>query len=108
MTIVRNASAAAQLSAVLGQEVTAIDGGFRVKETATHWIDVQRMIFNWRISTTPKSCPLTYDRNWCYFGTGIETLLRAVGAASEWDGADDTDPPGWSKNVQTGEIRQAS
>ena len=63
MTLVPDTSTAAMLSAALGQNVVAVDGGFRVKETETHWIDVQRMIFNWRLSTTPKHSPLTYDRN---------------------------------------------
>ena len=100
-----DAMVAAKLSAILGHFILPVDGGFRVKETPDHWIDVQRMLFNWRVSRTPKSCPMTYDRNYCYFGTGLETLLRAVAAAAEWDGADDTDPAGWDKNIQTGETR---
>jgi hypothetical protein len=94
------------LSAVAGTEVTPVDGGFRVKETATHQVDVLRMIFNWRIARTPKDRPWAYDRHWCYAGTSWVTLVMAVQAAAEWDGADGTEPEGWSKNGQTGEWRE--
>lgn len=101
--MVAEVSVADQLSALHDTEITSVDGGFRVKETGTSWIDVTRMIFNWRVSRTPKDAPWSYDRSYCYFGTDYLTLLRAVRAALEWDGADDSDPPGWDKNVQTGE-----
>lgn len=94
------------LSAIAGTEVTPVYGGFRVKETNTHWVDVIRQIYNWRITRTPKDCPESYDRHWCYAGTTWVTLIRAVQAAAEWDGADGTDPEGWSKNGQTGEWRE--
>jgi hypothetical protein len=54
----------------------------------------------------PKSGPWWYDRHWCFAGTSFTTLLRAVQAAAEWDGGDDTDPFGWNKNGQTGEWRE--
>jgi hypothetical protein len=95
------------LSALAGTEVTPVDGGFRVKETDTCHVDVLRMIYNWRIARTPKDRPWSYDRHWCYAGTTWETLIRAVRAAAEWDGADGTDPEGWSKNGQTGEWRES-
>jgi hypothetical protein len=79
--------------------------GWRIKETATHFIDVLIQIYNYRISRTPKARPLTYDRFYCYAGKDRATLLLAVLAANAWDGADDTDPLGWSKNGQTGEWR---
>lgn len=61
-----------------------VEGGFRVKETATHYLDVIRMLSNWRLCTTSKSCSLTYDRSWCYAGTGIQSLITAVLAAEVW------------------------
>jgi hypothetical protein len=73
--------------------------GFRVKETETHWIEVLYMIWNWRIVRTPKCSPGTYDRGWCYFGTDLLTFAAAVLAASAWDGADDSEPAGYSKNA---------
>ena len=59
------------------------DGGWRVKETDTHWIDVIPMIYNWRVTTTPKSCPMVYDRGWCYQGTGPAAFAAAVPALVE-------------------------
>jgi hypothetical protein len=74
-------------------------GGWRVKETGAHWIDVMPMIYNWRIVTTPKSCPLVYDRGWCYQGTGPAAFTAAVLAAWAWDGSDETEPPGYLKRA---------
>lgn len=82
------------------------DGGFRVKETETHYIEVVRMIYNWRLATTPKHSPMTYDRSWCYAGTGAPSFTAAVLAARAWDGADGTEPVGWNKNNQTGDWRE--
>ena len=74
-------------------------GAWRVKETATHWVEVVPMIYNWRVCRTPKSAPLTYDRGWCYQGTGPQTFTTAVLAAWVWDGADDTEPAGYFKRA---------
>jgi hypothetical protein len=100
---VRDGTTADLLSALHGVNIKDIDGGFRVRETETHVIDIHRMIFNWRITRTAKNKPLTYDRAWCFYGTDIISLLRTVKAAVYWDGADDTAPEGWDKNVTTGE-----
>lgn len=86
------------------REITVIDGGFRLKETETHWIDVIEMIYSWRVVRTPKDCPDVYDRGYCYFGfkedrTKQTAMLIAVAAAWEWDGADDTDPAAYDKKV---------
>lgn len=97
---------AGMLTAIIGTEVVPIDGGFRVKETGDHWIDVLRMFFSWRIVTTPKDCPEGYDRHWCYAGTSWIALITAAQAAAEWDGADGTEPEGWNKNGQTHEWRE--
>lgn len=74
-------------------------GLWRVKETATHYIDVMPMAYNWRIVTTPKSCELVWDRGWCYQGTGPATFTAAVLAAWAWDGSDDTEPAGYFKRA---------
>ena len=92
-----------ELSILFSTKIKLVDGGFLVKETPTHEIHVLRMIYNWRIARSPKACLLTYDRAWCYFGTGIVDLLRTVQAALDWDGGDDTEPAGWDKNASTGE-----
>lgn len=74
-------------------------GAWRVKETATHWIDVVPMIFNWRVATTPKTDPLTYDRAWCYQGTGPAAFAAAVLAAWAWDGSSGSEPAGYFKRA---------
>jgi len=81
-------------------------GVVHIKETETHFICLQQMIFNWRLVTAPKDDPLGYDRGWCYFGTDKESFTKAALAAEAWDGAEDTEPPGWNKNIKTGEIRR--
>lgn len=94
------------LSQLAGSEAVPVAGGFRVKETETAWIDVLRMIFNWRVANTLKSDPDSSRRHWCYAGTSLLTLIRAVGAVAEWDGADGSEPEGWNKNGQTDELRK--
>lgn len=96
---------AESLAEATGLPVTAVDGGFRVKTTETHYIDVIRQLFNWRVTTTPKDNPLLYDRYWCFAGTGWLTLLTAVMAVADWDGSEDSEPEGWNKNGQTKEWR---
>ena len=97
---------AVMLSELTGSTVSVINGGFRVKETPAHWVDVVRMIYNWRVARTPKAMPMTYDRHWCFAGAGWPSLVAAVLAAAEWDVGDDTSPVGWNKNGQTGEWRE--
>lgn len=85
-----------------GIELTPIDGGFHIKPAATPGlcIDVMRMLFNWRIVRSDDMHAFGYDRGWCYAGTGLDTFLRAVGEAAAWDGADDTSPEGWIKELR--------
>lgn len=73
------------------------DGRWRVKETATHYIEVLEMIWNWRIVTTPKSCEMVWDRGWCYEGKDLAAFLTVVLAAQAWDGSDATEPEGYFK-----------
>jgi hypothetical protein len=84
-----------------GVRLETVDGGYRIKTTGTHYIDVMQMIFNWRITATPKDRPWMYDRGWCYQGTGITGFIPAALAAIAWDGSDDTEPPGYFKRVGT-------
>lgn len=78
-------------------ESVQIDGGWRIAETETHWVDLLKMIYNARIALTPKSCPLVIDRAWCYRNT-TEAML-AVGV---WDPETDEAPTWWIKEVMTG------
>lgn len=76
--------------------------GWRVKETATHYIDVVQMIYNWRIVTTPKDSPESYDRGWCFEGRDV---LPPLIAALAWDPETEPEPTGWVKEVHTGRRR---
>ena len=73
--------------------------GYRVKQAGDHYIDILRMIFNWRIVTTPVDAPMFIDRGWCYQGTGLAGFLPAVLAAIAWDGSDETEPAGYFKRA---------
>lgn len=87
-------------------ELARTADGLRIKETETHRIFVIPMLYNWRIARSPKDNPMTYDRGWCYAGRGMASFVAAVLAAWAWDGADDTEPEGWNKNIQTGAWRE--
>lgn len=94
-------------------DIVLIDPGgpahrYRVKETATHYIEVIPTLVNWRLHTVRKDGgPLAWsERHWCYAGRDQQALVTAVLAAHAWDGADDTEPEGWNKNGQTGECRE--
>ena len=94
------------LSDLAGSRVTVIEGGFRVKETDRHFVDVMLMPVNWRVTTTRKDRPVVLDRYWCYAGTGPSSLVTAVVAVRHWDGSDGSEPVGWNRNGQTGEWRR--
>jgi hypothetical protein len=84
---------------------TEIDGGLRVGETDTHYIDVLKMMFNFRVVNTRKDQPGLYDSGFCYFGTDVQSLLRAVAAGVAWAESGAEEPPGWDRNVTTKEVR---
>lgn len=99
---------------VISLNLEPIDGGWRVKisDDGRHYIDVLRMLYNWRLVTTPIHDQSGYSRGWCYFGHGdgpfaatgeartMEIAFRnAVMAAWVWDGSDDSEPPGYDKRV---------
>ena len=88
-------------------DLVPIDGGWRVKTVPEHGvhIDVLLMIFNARVVTTPIDDPLFIDRGWCYLGNRLNSTLRAIAAATEWDGAPGTDPAGWYKAVHDGRLQ---
>jgi hypothetical protein len=101
-----DASVAAKLSVIFSTPIEQIEGGFRVAESDVSYVDVHRMLTNWRVVRTLRATE-DWDRGYCYFGNDVLTLLRAVGAALKWD-ADDISrhPLDWDKNVLTGELRE--
>lgn len=81
--------------------LVTVYGGYRVKETADHHIEIHRMLVNWRIVTVPKhGNPGEFsDHGWCYRGTGLQGFIAAALAAASWDGAESTHPPGYVKQA---------
>lgn len=100
-----DSATAAKLSVLYDTLIVATDVGYRIKETPTHYIIVQRMLFNWRISTQPKDGDWSTSRHFCYYGGDMVALLHAVSAAHAWDGSDDTRPEGYDKDVNREEYR---
>lgn len=96
-----------QHAAEFVERVGGDDLGVLVKETPTHLICVKPMLFNWRLHTVrkPRDEYPSSERHWCYTGLGVQAFTNAYVAALAWDGSDDTEPPGWNKNGQTGEWR---
>ena len=78
------------------------NGGFLVAETDDFIIEVSPMIFNWRIQVvSPELYGQCWEKGYCYFGTSINTLVKALSAAEEWATGDPftTDPPGFDKQA---------
>ena len=88
-----------------------IDGGWRVKtsDNGKHYLDLLRMIYNWRLAMTPVAMPSTVDRSWCYFGHGEDdegnprnmrtAFATALAAALMWDGSPDSEPQLYDRAV---------
>jgi hypothetical protein len=74
--------------------IEAIEYGWRIKETATHFVDVCPMLFNDRICLTPKAAPGVYDYGWCYDKGGA-----AIYAAIAWNPDTEAEPAGFKKRV---------
>jgi hypothetical protein len=72
---------------------------WRVKETATHYVEIMPMIFNYRIVLTPKSNDQIVDGGWCYFGKGGDSLTAAMVAAELWDPDTEMRPAGFGKEA---------
>lgn len=78
------------------------EGSFVIAKTDEFVVEVTPMIFNWRVVVaTPDQYQSTWEKGYCYFGTGLETLIRATIAAEEWAKGDPftTDPEGYDKRA---------
>lgn len=92
--------------------IVPTEHGFRIRTAETHFVDVHRALFNWRLvlhvhgaECSPSSvehphgvCP-TLEHGFCYFGLGLESLARAVAAGLEWQDPLHTDPPGFDRKA---------
>lgn len=76
------------------------ENGFIVQQTSEFVVDVTLMLFNWRVHVAlADRYGSFYERGYCYFGTGPDTLVRAVLAAKQWEDPLHTDPVGFDKQA---------
>jgi hypothetical protein len=82
------------------QTAERIPGGYVLARTDDYVVDVTIMMFNWRIHVAlPEQYGQTYEHGYCYFGTGVDTMLRAVAAGLAWEDPFNTDPTGYDKKA---------
>lgn len=67
---------------------------YTIKETETHLVEIQPMIFNDRVVLTPKTCLDIYECGWCFDKGGA-----AFYAAVAWDPDTEAEPVGYKKRV---------
>lgn len=77
----------------------------RVKEAGDHYIDLYRMLYNWRLVCASVNDPGFFDRGWCYMGA--DSFKVALEEARKWPSDESWRyiPERWYKDVQTGEIQ---
>lgn len=75
-------------------------GEYVLVRTPEFVLDVRRMIFNWRLhAALPEMYGKTYERGYCYFGTGLGPLVRSLVAAEAWVDPFGTDPIGFDRKA---------
>ena len=79
------------------ERIVSTPQGFQLQKTEEYTVEVWRMIVNWRLVVFTNT--VTVEAAYCYFGTGLETLARAVAAGLEWQDPLHTDPPGFDKKA---------
>lgn len=80
--------------------LTPTQGGFIIRQTDEYVIEVNRMLFNWRLLVAyTEYYGRVYEHGYCYFGTGPETLTRAVLAGQAWENPLVSDPIGYDKKA---------
>lgn len=81
------------------ERIVPIDNGFRLQSTDEHVVEVWRYIFNWRLVSMLPNQQETTERGYCFFGTDLETLARAVAAGLEWENPLHSDPTDYDKRA---------
>ena len=81
------------------ERITRIDNVFRLQETAEYVVEVWRYVFNWRLVVLLPEQQVSVEHGFCYFGTGLEPLARAVAAGLEWEDPLRTLPAGFDKQA---------
>ncbi|WP_133962406.1 hypothetical protein [Rathayibacter sp. PhB151] len=84
---------------VAGERIVRTENGFRLQETETFTVEVWKMLFNWRLVVMPPHQQVETTHGYCYFGTGLESLARAVAAGLQWADPMNTAPEGFDKQA---------
>jgi hypothetical protein len=81
-------------------ELQPIVGGYRLRVTDEYIVDVQSMMFNWRLVVSlPEEDGQFYRHGFCYFGRGPEAMHRAIAAGLTWEDPLNTPPEGFDKQA---------
>ncbi|PPG15022.1 hypothetical protein [Rathayibacter rathayi] len=81
------------------ERVVPVENGFRVQATEEYVVEVWKMLFNWRLVVMPPGQQVEVTDGFCYFGTGLESLARAVAAGLRWTDPMTTRPEGFDKQA---------
>lgn len=79
--------------------ITRIDEGFRLRATETYIVEVHKMLFNWRLVVFEPDALIDIKHGYCFFGTDLATLARAVAAGLEWVDPMNTPPADFDKQA---------
>jgi hypothetical protein len=84
---------------VAGERIVRISNGFRLQETEEYTVEVWKMLYNWRLVVMPPRQQIETTHGYCYFGTDLEALARAVAAGLTWADPLRTPPSGFDKQA---------
>ena len=82
-----------------GARIETIDNGFRLQSTDEHVVEVWRYLVNWRLVSYVSGQQVVVERGYCFFGTGLESLARAVAAGLAWENPLRSDPEVFDKRA---------
>lgn len=83
------------------ERIVETEHGFRLMRDDSDLciVEVWRYLFNWRLVSMLPDQSLTTERGYCFFGTGLESLSRAIAAGLTWDDPLRSDPPDYDKRA---------
>jgi hypothetical protein len=84
---------------IKGEWIVRTENGYRLQETETFTVEVWKMLFNWRLVVMPPHQQVETTHGYCYFGTNLESLARAVAAGLQWTDPMNTAPVGFDKQA---------
>ncbi|XUK64640.1 hypothetical protein ABMA10_21945 [Plantibacter sp. RU18] len=81
------------------ERIVRIDNGFRLQETDEYVVEAWKMLYNWRLVVMRPHQQVDTIHGYCYFGTDLETLARAVAAGLQWEDPLHSAPEGFDKQA---------